>query len=363
MSIFWSRLARRITPYTPGEQPRDRSYIKLNTNENPYPPSPQVLAAIQAATDERLRLYPDPECEELCQSIARHFGINRRQVFVGNGSDELLAFCFLAYFDPGRPILFPDITYSFYPVYADLFAIDYRLIPLDADFAVPLAEFAGAEGGIILPNPNAPTGRALTREEVGRLLAANPRVPVVLDEAYIDFGGETAVPLIAEFPNLVVLQTLSKSRSLAGLRVGLALGQDETLDAINRIKHSFNSYTLDRLALAGAAAAFADDAYYREINARVAATRQAVTERLTALEFRVVPSQANFLFISHRWRPASSLFLELRRRGILVRYFSLPRIDNYLRVTMGTEEDMATFIRVMTEILAEGEAVDAKPLL
>ena len=255
MKELWSRRARALTPYTPGEQPRDRQFIKLNTNENPYPPSPKALEAIRAAAGEGLRLYPDPEATSLRETLAASYGLKPEQVFVGNGSDEVLAFCFQAFFDPERPILFPDVTYSFYPVFAALFGLPYRQVPLDENFALPLEQFMGGNGGVVIANPNAPTGRDISLGDVRALAAGNPEAVVLVDEAYVDFGAQSAVPLVGEYPNLVVVQTMSKSRSLAGLRVGYALGDEDLIAALNCVKNSFNSYTLDRLALAGAAGA------------------------------------------------------------------------------------------------------------
>ncbi len=351
MNKFWSSAARSIRPYTPGEQPKDRTYIKLNTNESPYPPSPRVIAAVAAATDERLRLYPDPNCDDLRAAVARATGLQAAQVFAGNGSDEILAFAFLAFFEPGRPILMPDITYSFFPVYASFFRLDCEFVALTGDFDVPVDAFLRRNGGIVMANPNAPTGRCLPAAAIRRILEGNRDAVVLVDEAYVDFGGESAAGLIPEFPNLLVVQTLSKSRSLAGLRVGFALGQEELIEAIGRIKNSFNSYTLDRLALAGAVAAMEDEEYFRKTRAMIMATRERVSRDLAALDFAVVPSAANFIFISHARRPAGELFRELRQRGILVRYFALPRIDNHLRVTIGTDAEMDTFLATLADLV------------
>lgn len=351
MSEYWSKTAASLTPYVPGEQPKDRTYIKLNTNENPYPPSPSVLAAIRDAVNEDLRLYPDPTCSRLRQTIAENYGVTAEQVFVGNGSDEILAFAFQAFFDPDKPILFPDITYSFYPVYADLYRIPYTLVPLDEDFRVPLEPFLAANGGIVLPNPNAPTALSLPLEGIRKLLEGNKDRVVVLDEAYIDFGGESAVPLVGDYPNLLVVHTLSKSRSLAGLRTGFAFGQPDLIEGLNRVKNSFNSYTLDRLALAGAEAAIRDDAYFHETVQKVARTRDESAQRLAELGFHVTDSKANFLFASHPRVPAKQLFQELRNRGILVRYFDKPRINNYLRISVGTDEEMGRLVEALTSIL------------
>lgn len=352
MSKYWSTVTQALEPYVPGEQPKDKTYIKLNTNENPYPPSPQVLAAMKQAADENLRLYPTPTCDELRACIAAYNGLTKEQVFVGNGSDEVLAFSFLSFFNPGQPILFPDITYSFYPVYAALFHIDYHLVRLTEDFSIPAEEFSAQQnGGIIFPNPNAPTGKCLPLTAIAEILRSNPEQVVIVDEAYIDFGGESAVALIDQYPNLLVIQTLSKSRSLAGLRVGFALGHPDLIAGLDRVKNSINSYTLDRTALAGAIATFADEAYFQAARLKIIATRDRITAQLQATGFLVIPSQANFIFISHPTIPAQQLYQQLRERGILVRYFNKPRIDNFLRVSIGSDEEMEAFRQAIIEIL------------
>ncbi|WP_168121349.1 histidinol-phosphate transaminase [Paenibacillus sp. HB172176] len=353
MSQFWSPLAASLTPYVPGEQPKDKSYIKLNTNENPYPPSPKALEAIAAAANSDLRLYPDPTCDDLVCAAAEHYGVSPRQIFVGNGSDEILAFAFAAFFNPAKPVLFPDITYSFYKVYAKLYDLQPKLIELDESFEIPLEQFSGEHGGIIMPNPNAPTAKLLPLDAIRRLLDANPHQAVIIDEAYIDFGGESAVSLVDEYPQLLVIQTLSKSRSLAGLRVGFAIGSPELIDGLNRIKNSFNSYTLDRLALQGAVAALQDAAYFRETTDRIIETRDRVMSELRELGFIVTDSKANFVFISHPERAAKELFLKLREEGVLVRYFDSPRIDQYLRVSIGTDEEMDAFLKALREMLRQ----------
>lgn len=350
MSKYWSAFVKNIEPYVPGEQPKDRRYIKLNTNENPYPPSPLVLEALKNAADETLRLYPDPTCDELRETIAQYYGLKKGQVFIGNGSDELLAFSFMAFFKDKKPILFPDITYSFYPVYCELFSIDYTLVPLDEEFNIPADRFCTENGGIVIPNPNAPTARFLPVDAIKRILEANADSVVMIDEAYVDFGGESAVKLINDYANLLVIQTLSKSRSLAGLRVGFALGDEELVEGIDRIKNSINSYTLDRLALAGALAAMKDEAYFQETRRKVIRTRERVASELMRMGFKVLDSRANFIFISHPLYEADMLFRNLREKGILVRYFNKPRIDNYLRVSIGSDEEMDDFLKAIKEI-------------
>nr|WP_255570654.1 histidinol-phosphate transaminase [Cohnella sp. CFH 77786] len=354
-------MAASLVPYVPGEQPKDQTYVKLNTNENPYPPSPRVLEAIRNAADGDLRLYPDPTCSELAEKAASYYGVQPNQVFVGNGSDEILAFAFAAFFSPSnRPILFPDITYSFYKVYASLYRIPYKTVPLDEEFGIPLHAFDEPNGGIVLPNPNAPTARYIETELFRGVLEWNSDVVVILDEAYIDFGGKSAIELAAEFPNLLVVHTLSKSRSLAGLRVGVAIGHPDLIEGLNRVKNSFNSYTIDRLALAGAVAAFDDQAYFEETTRKVVATRERTTSRLRELGFRVIDSSANFVFATHPGHAASRLFQELKQRGVLVRYFNQPRIDNYLRISIGTDEEMDTFLKVLEEVLSlEGGSAES----
>jgi histidinol-phosphate aminotransferase len=351
MKQFWSSRARGMTPYTPGEQPKDRKFIKLNTNENPYPPSPAVAEAIRAAAGEGLRLYPDPEGTRLRETVARTYGLKPEQVFVGNGSDEVLAMCFQAFFDPERTILFPDVTYSFYPVYAQLFGLNYRQVPLDENFALPLDAFLGNNGGVVLANPNAPTGREVSVRAIQTLLEGNPEAVVLVDEAYVDFGAASAVELIDRYPNLVVVQTMSKSRSLAGLRVGFAMGDADLIAALDTVKNSFNSYTLDRLALAGGEAALEDEAYFRATTAKIISTRDKTADRLQAMGFTMCDSSANFLFISHPNVPAKQLMDGLRERGILVRWWDKPRISNYLRVSVGTDEDMDALCRALEELI------------
>lgn len=352
MKEFWSSRIAGIEPYVPGEQPKERTYIKLNTNENPYPPCPGVIKAIGEESGAALRLYPDPECTRLRTALAQRYGLGLDQVFVGNGSDEVLGMAFAAFFDQGSTVAFPDITYSFYPVYADLFGIRCAKVPLNPDFTMPVEEFCtGAYQGLVICNPNAPTGILLSLEEIRRIVAANPNVVVIVDEAYIDFGGESAIPLIAEYPNLLVVQTMSKSRSLAGLRVGMAFGQPNLISGLNAVKNSFNSYTLDQVAIAAGTAAVKDEEYFRTTCRQVAETREKTAEQLKNLGFSVLPSSSNFLFVSHPKVAAAQLQQQLREKGILVRHFSQPRIENFLRVSIGTQEDMNTFCQTMAELV------------
>ena len=352
MSRYWSEVVRGLTPYVPGEQPKVADLVKLNTNENPYPPSPQALAAIAAASGDALRLYPDPNADALKQAVAAFHDIRPAQVFCGNGSDEVLAFVFQGLLKQEMPILFPDISYSFYPVYCGLYGIAFETPALDAQYRIRTDDYLRPNGGIIFPNPNAPTGIALPLDEIERVVAANAQSVVVIDEAYVDFGGETAIALVDRYPNLLVVQTLSKSRSLAGLRVGFAVGHPELIDALERIKNSFNSYPLDRLALAGAVAAFEDREHFEQTRGAVIATRDAMTRELLALGFEVLPSAANFVFARHPQRAGAALAAALRERRILVRHFAKPRIDAFLRITVGTDAQAAALIAALKEILA-----------
>ncbi|MBW2736328.1 MAG: histidinol-phosphate transaminase [Deltaproteobacteria bacterium] len=350
-----SDVMEHLTPYTPGEQPKDGAkVVKLNTNENPYPPSPRVLEAIKAAANASLRLYPHPDAGPLRAAAAQHFGVTEEQVFWGNGSDEVLAFAFLALFQKSQPLLFPDITYSFYPVYAKLFGIPVQQVPLAADFSIDLSQYAQDAGGVVFANPNAPTSLSAPAEAIEAFASQRPATPVVVDEAYMGFGAASALPLVEKYPNVLVVRTLSKSHSLAGLRVGMALGHPRLIDALQRVKHSFNSYAVDRLAIAGAMAALADSEYYDHISQQIVATRDKTTQALRALGFIVLDSSANFVFAKPAGISAKELFEALRARGILVRYFDKPRIDEYLRITMGTAEEMQGFVDAVGAIVSSG---------
>jgi len=360
MSVFWNSHLKDLSPYIPGEQPKDRRLIKLNTNENPYPPSPKVIEAINKNADECLRLYPDPGCVDFRNAVALRYGVKPEQVFAGNGSDEILAFAFGAFFEStaaSDPVLFPDITYSFYPVYADLWGIPYRSMPLGDDFSINVEGYKIPSGGVVFPNPNAPTGIAVSLDSIVSLaefLEKKEKV-FILDEAYIAFctGGKSAVSQIHNHPNLLTVHTLSKSASLAGLRVGFAIGNEKLIEGLCRIRDSFNSYTLDRLAMAGAAAAVADTAYYDDINRRVIATREKVSMSLRDLGFLVLPSMANFLFVKPPKISGAEFFTALRECGILVRHFSKAEISDFLRVSIGTDEDMETFTETCKKIVKE----------
>lgn len=338
MSQYWSAVVHGLTPYVPGEQPKLSNLVKLNTNENPYGPSPKVIEAVRAEAADTLRLYPDPNSDRLRAGIAAYHGVTPEQVFVGNGSDEVLAHAFMALLKHDRPILFPDISYSFYPVYCGLYEIAHRAMPLTQSFEIRVDDYLSPNGGIIFPNPNAPTGRLLALGEIERLLAGNPDSVVVIDEAYIDFGGESAIPLVARHPQLLVTRTLSKSHALAGLRVGYAIGQPHLIEALARVKDSFNSYPLDRFAQAGALASIEDHAYFEAICAKVVRTRTQLVDEMEALGFEVLPSAANFIFARHPAHEGAALAAGLRARSIIVRHFRNPaRIAPFLRITVGTD--------------------------
>jgi len=351
MSRFWSDIVGQLKPYVPGEQPRLDRLVKLNTNEHPYPPSPAVLRAIAAVNGDQLRRYPDPESTDLKQAFGRRHGLGPEQVFLGNGSDEVIAHVFQALLRHEAPLLFPDVTYSFYPVWSELYGVSCRTIPLRADFSVDPRDYRAGRGAIIIPNPNAPTGILLGLDDVRVLLQGNPDAVVVIDEAYIDFGGASAVQLVPEFDNLLVVQTLSKSRSLAGLRVGVAMGSAQLVEGLERVKNSFNSYPLGIVAQRAALAALEDERYFSEVNQRVMASRERLVASLRELGFTVLPSAANFVMASHSDRPARELFADLRERGIIVRYFSQPRIDNHLRITVGTDEQCDELLSALAELL------------
>lgn len=351
MTKYWSSTVRRLDPYVPGEQPQDQPYIKLNTNENPYPPSPSVIARLKDIAGEKLRLYPDPECAQLKQAIARYYNTSSKSVFVGNGSDEVLAFAFLAFFENDKKLRFPDISYSFYPVYCALYGIRFEKIPLNAALEIDVEDYQLSNGPIIIPNPNAPTGIALSLEEIESLVEANPDAVVIIDEAYVDFGAQSAISLIGKYPNLLVTQTFSKSRSLAGLRCGFAMGNENLIEALERVKNSFNSYPLDQFAIHGAVAALEDEGYFQEMRLKVITTRNRIRTALDKLGFATLDSSSNFVFISHPQFPAKNLYEQLKSQGILVRYFAKPRIDNYLRVSIGTDEEMDRFLFVVSKLV------------
>ena len=352
MSRYWSAVVHGLTPYVAGEQPKLANLVKLNTNENPYGPSPKVLGAVRAEAADTLRLYPDPNSDRLRAGIAAYHDVTAERVFVGNGSDEVLAHAFMALLKHDRPILFPDITYSFYPVYCGLYGIAHRTIPLTQAFEIKVDDYLTPNGGVIFPNPNAPTGRLLALGEIERLLAGNPDSVVVIDEAYIDFGGVSVVGLVARYPQLLVVRTLSKSHALAGLRVGYAIGQPHLIEALNRVKDSFNSYPLDRFAQAGALASMDDHAYFERICAKVVATRTRLVAEMDTLGFEVLPSAANFVFARHPAHDGAELAAALRERSIIVRHFRNPaRIAPFLRITIGTDAQCDALLAALKAVV------------
>lgn len=352
---FWSPEVRDLEPYVPGEQPKIQNLLKLNTNENPYPPSPKVVDAVQAVLTHQadaLRLYPDPDATALKQAIAKQQNVDVSQVFVGNGSDEVLAHIFKAFFIQQEPILYPDITYSFYPVYSQFFGVQTKQIPLNEKFEIDISDYEQENGGIIITNPNAPTSIALGLDKIEKVLKANPNCVIVIDEAYVDFGAESAVELVSRYENLVVCQTTSKSRSLAGLRVGFAIAQAHLIAALEAVKNSFNSYPIDRFAIAAAVASFEDQDYFQEQCEKVIASREKLVANLTELGFNVLPSKANFIFATHSLHDAAQLAEKLREQGIIVRYFNKPRINQFLRITIGTDEQNQRLVDTLKMLIS-----------
>lgn len=352
---FWSPEVRDLEPYVPGEQPKIQNLLKLNTNENPYPPSPKVVDAVQAVLTHQadaLRLYPDPDATALKQAIAKQQNVDVSQVFVGNGSDEVLAHIFKAFFIQQEPILYPDITYSFYPVYSQFFGVQTKQIPLNEKFEIDISDYEQENGGIIITNPNAPTSIALGLNKIEKVLKANPNRVIVIDEAYVDFGAESAVELVSRYENLVVCQTTSKSRSLAGLRVGFAIGQAHLIAALEAVKNSFNSYPIDRFAIAAAVASFEDQDYFQEQCEKVIVSREKLVANLTELGFNVLPSKANFIFATHSLHDAAQLAEKLREQGIIVRYFNKPRINQFLRITIGTDEQNQRLVDTLKMLIS-----------
>lgn len=352
---FWSPEVRDLEPYVPGEQPKIQNLLKLNTNENPYPPSPKVVDAVQAVLAHQadaLRLYPDPDATVLKQAIAKQQNVDVSQVFVGNGSDEVLAHIFKAFFIQQEPILYPDITYSFYPVYSQFFGVQTKQIPLNEKFEIDISDYEQENGGIIITNPNAPTSIALGLDKIEQVLKANPNRVIVIDEAYVDFGAKSAVELVSRYENLVVCQTTSKSRSLAGLRVGFAIGQAHLIAALEAVKNSFNSYPIDRFAIAAAVASFEDQDYFQEQCEKVIASREKLVANLTELGFNVLPSKANFIFATHSLHDAAQLAEKLREQGIIVRYFNKPRINQFLRITIGTDEQNQRLVDTLKMLIS-----------
>lgn len=345
MSQRWKENVRKVIPYVPGEQPKRGDIIKLNTNENPYPPSPKVAEALKNIDPGKLRLYPDPESFALVETLSNNYRLGQDQIFVGNGSDEVLALAFLTFFNSEKEILFPNISYSFYPVYGDLYNIKYRKIPLKENFEINKKDYFTQNGGIIIANPNAPTSIALPIKDVEEIIKVNRDVVVIVDEAYVDFGAVSAVDLIHQYDNLLIVQTYSKSWALAGLRLGVALGSKELISCLKAVKNSFNSYPVDYIAERLAIAAVEDEEYFKEIRDKVMSTRDAVTDTLRELGFIVPDSKANFLFVTHPELSAKELFEFLKENNIFVRYFNAPLIDNHLRISIGTDEEMAELIK------------------
>ncbi len=343
---------RKIDPYVPGEQPKTANIIKLNANENPYPPAPGVTEVLRTFDAAKLAVYPDANAKALKTAVAERFDLKPTQVFLGNGSDDVLALAFQSFFCSDKPILYPDITYSFYPVWCDLFRIPYETLPLDEDFCVNVRDYDKPNGGIVLPNPNAPTGRGVSLDFLEDLLQHNRDCVVIIDEAYVDFGAQSAVPLLDKYENLLIVQTTSKSRSLAGMRIGFALGSETLISTLEAVKNSYNSYTMDAIALAVGEASIRDEAYFQETCRKVSATRDRAADELRALNFTVLPSLTNFLFVTHPRMAAPDIFAALREKGIFIRYFKLPRIDNYLRITVGTDAQMNALIAALKDILA-----------
>ena len=347
----WEENIRKVVPYTPGEQPLDQDMIKLNTNENPYPPAPGVQKALAGILPEELRLYPDPTAGELVVAIADAYHLKKEQVFVGVGSDDVLAMSFLTFFHSGKPILFPDITYSFYKVWAELFGIPYETPALDERFHIKKEDYYRENGGVIFPNPNAPTGVEMSQTDLEDILRHNQDVIVIVDEAYVDFGGQSALPLIEKYENLLVVQTFSKSRSMAGMRIGFACGNEKLIRYLNDVKYSFNSYTMNRTSILAGVEAVRDEAYFRETCRKIIKTREWTKKELTELGFTFQDSMANFIFASHKTCPAKELYKALREEHIYVRYFDKERIDNHLRITIGTEEEMEKLIEFLKKYL------------
>lgn len=347
----WKKNLRVVEPYVPGEQPNESNIIKLNTNENPYPPAPMVEKVLKEIAIEDLRLYPKPDAKELVDALAQEYEVKKEQVFVGVGSDDVLGMAFLTCFSSKKEILFPDITYSFYPVWAELFGIPYRCPALDEKFCVKKEDYFVPNGGIVLANPNAPTSIAMEAEEIEEIVAKNPDSVVIIDEAYIDFGGKSALPLIERYENLLVVQTFSKSRSMAGMRIGFAIGSRPLIDAMYAVRNSYNSYTMNLPSILCGVEAVKDRAYFDKTRTAIIETRELVTKQLEQLGFFVLPSKTNFLFVTHERVSAEELFEMLRKKHIYVRYFKKPRIQNYLRITIGTKEQMECLVNELEAYL------------
>ncbi len=347
----WESNIRRVEPYVPGEQPKEKNIIKLNTNENPYPPSPAVKKILEEYDTDKMRLYPDPDSSVLVEALAQRYGVGPEQVFVGVGSDDVLSMAFLTFFNSDKPVLFPDITYSFYDVWAEVYRIPYKRIPLDEQFFINADDYICDNGGVIFPNPNAPTGVQESLEMIEKVVKGNPDSVVIIDEAYIDFGGESCLPLIEKYENLLVVQTFSKSRSMAGMRIGFAMGNKKLIKYMNDVKFSVNSYTMNPLTLLCGVVAVKDEEYFKSTTESIIKTREEAKKRLSGLGFEFTDSTSNFIFASHNSKPAAEIFEELKKRKIFVRYWNKPRINNYLRITVGTPEEMESLAKALEEIL------------
>lgn len=349
----WESNVRRVEPYVPGEQPKDKNIIKLNTNENPYPPSPKAAEGMKAFETDRMKLYPDPDSTVLVDALAERYGVKPSQVFVGVGSDDVLSMAFMTFFNSDKPVLFPDITYSFYDVWAEVYRIPYRQIPLDENLHINPSDYKTENGGIIFPNPNAPTGVLESVEMIEEIVKSNPQSVVIIDEAYIDFGGESCLPLVEKYENLLVVQTFSKSRSMAGMRIGFAIGNEKLIKFMNDVKFSVNSYTMNPVTQLCGAQSVKDEEYFQKTVNMIIDTREMTKERLSALGFTFPDSMSNFIFASHKTKPAGEIFEELKKRKIFVRYWNKPRINNSLRITVGTPEEMDCLIKALEEITAK----------
>ena len=354
--MSWEKYVRTVEPYVPGEQPKSKRVIKLNTNECPYPPSPKVKRALRKIDSKRLRLYPDPQAEELVKTLADYYDVKKEQVFVGVGSDDVLSMAFLTFFNSKKPILFPDITYSFYDVWADLYKIPYERLPLDENFQIKTEDYTKDNGGIVIANPNAPTGLMTSVSEIEKIIKANKDVVVIVDEAYVDFGGESCVPLVDKYDNLLVVQTFSKSRAMAGMRIGFAIGSKKLIKYMLDAKFSFNSYTMNLPSLELGVASVKDDKYFKATVQKVIQTREWTKAQLKELGFTFPDSKTNFIFATHKEVPAKELFEKLKKDNIYVRYFNKPRIDNYLRISIGTDEEMQKLIECLTKYLGKRKA-------
>ena len=351
MSDLWENNVRKVVPYTPGEQPKETDIIKLNTNENPYPPSPRAEKVLREYESGRMRLYPDPDATVLVDALAERYGLKPSQIFVGVGSDDVISVAFMTFFNSQKPVLFPNITYSFYDVWADVYRIPYKTIPLTEDFRINAEDYKTENGGIIFPNPNAPTGVLEPLEKVEEIIKANPSSVVIVDEAYVDFGGESALGLIDKYENLLVVQTFSKSRSMAGMRIGFAMGSEKLIKYMNDVKFSINSYTMNPITQLCGAEAVKDEEYFKETVAKVIATREKTKKELSALGFSFPESKSNFIFASHKTKPAKEIFEALKERKIFVRYWNKPLINNYLRISIGTDSEMDRLFEALREIL------------